>query len=189
MRRGFTLIELVVVTGLISGIAFVVSVFLVTSLKTYRLNSQSSQLENNTASVMREFEFSTRAATQVLTAQKDELKFYRFYDLTSISPKQIRYFVDGNVFKVGVTEPVGTPPSVTYPADNEKIDLLVEDVTNPSSIFNYFDGSGTELIEPVNTANIKMVGITISLDKDVNLPPEAITQETKVTLRNLKNNL
>lgn len=104
-------------------------------------------------------------------------------------PTQIRYYIEGNQFIIGQTEPVGTEPNITYPPSAEKIHLIVEDVENPNMIFEYYDGQKNILSAPVDTTKIRLIKLTISLDQDVNKPPVAVTETTEVSLRNLKDNL
>lgn len=188
-KKGFTIIELVAVTGLITVITLLVMSMLVSSLKTYRTKRQVVDAEEKTAAVMREFEQTTRAATKLLLIGPNQLTFYRFYDLTSSSPTQVRYFVDGSQFKVGLTSPQGTAPDVTYPSASEKIDLIIPDVTNGNQLFDYYDGNSSHLTGAINSADIRVIRLTISLDKNGSAPPGPTTETTEVMLRNMKSNL
>lgn len=186
---GFTIIEMIVVISLISIITLLVVSMLVTSLKTYRTKKQVVDAQEKVAAVMREFEQTTRAADELISVGQNELSFYRFYDLTSVSPTKVRYFIDGNQFKVGLTQPEGIPPSITYPSSGEKIDLIIPDVINSAEIFNYYNGNGDILTGTIDSTNVKMIRLTISLDKNGDLPPGPTTETTEVMLRNMKNNL
>ncbi|OQA03005.1 MAG: hypothetical protein BWY68_00861 [bacterium ADurb.Bin400] len=146
-------------------------------------------LQEQAARVMREFELSTRAATELVTANPGELEFYRYYDLTSVSPTKVRYFMNGGTFLVGKTKPVGVPPGVIYPPENEEVDFLIENVVNGSSIFNYYDDNNSELTSPFNISSVKMVRLTISLDRNPDALPNMITETTVINLRNMKRNL
>jgi len=188
-KSGFTLVEMIVVIALVSLLTVIVSTFLSQSIKSYRLKSQSADLQEKAAHVMREFEQTARAASSVLTASETEFKFYRFFDLTSTYPTQVRYFLDGNKFKIGLTEPEGTAPNITYPTGSEKITLIIEDVVNLDVLFKYYNGNGELLIDPVDPVNAKMVELTISLDQNPNAPPESVSETTKINLRNMKDNL
>ena len=188
-RKAFTLIEMVVVTALVMIIAALVSVFLTRSLASYRISRQSVLLEENAAGAMRTFERGARAAIEIQSADPSEFSFLRYTDLTSEAPVKVRYFVDGGSFKVGITEPSGSFPIITYPTENESIDLIIDNVTNTTTLFNYFDGANDELSGSFNIASVRMVSLTISLDKNGDLPPAPITQVTKISLRNMKNNL
>lgn len=189
-KLGFTLIEMVVVTAIVSMLTVVIASFLTASMKSYRIKRQSIDLEQKSAQVMRDFERNTRAASQIITADSNQLTFLRYFDVSSTTPPtQVRYFVVGNKFEIGLTEPQGTPPNVTYPSGSEKIDLIINDVTNPVSLFTYFDGNGTQLPAPTTITNIRMMGLSISLDKNGAMPPAPITETTRISLRNMKDNL
>lgn len=186
---GFSLVEMLVALAIFSTISIILATFLSQSLKSYRIKKEESEEQEKTSHIMREFEKMTRAGTRVLTADENELKFYRYFDLSSASPTQIRYFIDGNQFKIGETEPVGIEPNITYPQSAETIHLIVDDVENPNMIFSYFDGDRNVLNIPIDTTKIRLIKLTISLDQDPNKPPSAVTDTTEVSLRNLKDNL
>lgn len=187
--RGFSLVEMLVALAIFSAISIILATFLSQSLKSYRIRKEESEEQEKASHIMREFEKMTRAGTRVLTANQNELRFYRYFDLVSPSPTQIRYFIDGNQFKIGETEPVGIEPSITYPLSAETIHLIVDDVENPNMIFQYFDGQKNVLTAPIDTTKIRLIKLTISLDQDMNKPPGAVTETTEVSLRNLKDNL
>jgi prepilin-type N-terminal cleavage/methylation domain-containing protein len=187
--RGFSLVEMLVALAIFSAISLILATFLSQSLKSYRIRSEESEEQEKASHIMREFEKMTRAGTRVIVANQNELKFYRYFDLTSSSPTQIRYFIDGNQFKIGQTEPVGVEPNISYPLSAETIHLIVEDVENPNMIFEYFDGEKNSLALPIDTTKIRLIKLTISLDQDTNKPPAAVTETTEVSLRNLKDNL
>jgi prepilin-type N-terminal cleavage/methylation domain-containing protein len=189
IKKGFTLIEMVTVIALISILTVIVSVFLSQSVKAYRIKSQTADLEEKSAHVMREFEQTGRAASAVLTASETEFKFYRFFDLTSTYPTQVRYFLDGNKFKIGLTQPEGVAPNITYPAGSEKITLIIENVVNTDVLFKYYNGNGDLLTDPVNVVSVRMVELSISLDQNPGVPPEPVVESTKINLRNMKDNL
>lgn len=188
-KRGFTLIEMVTAIALFSMLALILSAFLSQSIKSYRIKRQSVDLQEKSAHVMREFEQTARAASTVVNASETEFRFYRFFDLTSPYPKQVRYFLDGNKFKIGETDPVGTAPNITYPSQNEVITLIIEDVVNTDVLFKYYNGADDALSDPVNKVSVRMVELTISLDQNPGAPPEPIVESTKVELRNMKDNL
>lgn len=188
-KNGFSLIELIIVLGLLSILSVLMASFVSQSLKNYRLKNQSIKMEEKAATVMREFEQNTRAAKQLVSVSSNELVYYRFFDSESTSPDQIHYFIEGTSFKVGITEPVGVEPNVTYPAANEVIDLIVEDVINADEIFKYYNGGGEEVTSFTDLTPITEVELTIELDKNTSKPPAMVTDITRVMLRNSKRNL
>lgn len=188
VKKGMTILEMTITLALFSVLSLIVSQMVARSFKTYRAAHQTIDMQERTALVLREFEFSTRAASDILTAENNQLVYYRYYDLeTSSSPTKVRYFVDGNVFKVSKSLPVGTIPNVTYPDVKPK--LLIENLINPEIIFHYYDSQGVELSQPINLSAVKMIGLEFSIDVNPGSSPTQITEITKVNLRNMKINL
>lgn len=187
--RGFSLAEMIITIALVSMLVVIISTLLVSGLKTYRVSRQNADLQDKASRVMRDFEWETRAASKIITAKSDELVFLRYFDLSSPSPSQVRYFITGDKLEIGITGPSGNEPNVTYPLANEKIDLIVENVMNGSTIFSYFNGSGEELAMPVDLTAIRMIDLNVSLDLNPAMPPAPIFESTKVNLRNMKDNL
>lgn len=188
-KKAFSLAEMVIVIAIASVLSLVVMTMLTRGFATYRIKKQSVELEEKAAAVMREFERTTRAATEIESAGDNTIAFYRFYDLTSPSPDKVRYFMDGTTFKVGVTHPAGTEPNITYPSENEEIQLIIENVTNADLLFSYYNSAGEPITNLGDYASIRVIGLSISLDRDPNNPPNPITETTKVMLRNMKDNL
>lgn len=181
--------EMVVVIGIMGIVTVALLMFSSISWKNYRNLNQNVEEEEKADRVMLDFEHQTRSATQILTASTSELKFYRFFDLTSTSPTQVRYFMNGNKFEIGLTKPQGVAPNITYPAGNEQIQLIIEGITNGSTLFRYYNGNNNELTQPVNMASVRMVQLTISLDINGTSMPAPVSATTKVNLRNMKDNL
>lgn len=188
-KNGFTVIEMVVVSGILAILAVLTSTMIVSSLKNYRIKNQSVQTEEKVAAVMREFEQKVRAANRIELVSANEFIYYRFFDSNSTSPTKVRYFMDGNQFKVGLTKPVGSEPNITYPPEVEEIDLVIGDVVNSDSLFKFFNGSNVEVTDYQNIPAMTMIQITIELDKNGDAPPAKISGTTKVSLRNMKRNL
>ena len=187
-RKGFSIIEMVAVTAIVAVIALVVTSMLVSGLKTYRLKRQVVDEDERIALVIRKFEQTTRAANKLETVSSNQLVFYRYFDSNSSSPTRVRFFVDGNQLKIGLTQPEGTEPNVTY-SSPEQIDLSISDITNPDQLFEYYDSNNNLLTDNVELSSVKMIRLTISIDKNGSSPPGPSTGTTKVMLRNMKINL
>ena len=90
----------------------------------------------------------------------------------------------------GVIIPTGSP--LDYDPATEKITTLLTNVTN-SSIFGYYDknyeGTTAALSSPVNISAVRLIKITVTVDKDPNKPPAPTTFSTQISFRNLKDNL
>ena len=185
--KAVSLIEMIVVVALLSSLSLIMSRFLIQGFSNYKNGKQGIDLEQDGARVMRDFEYSARALTDIKIATETEFSFLRYYDLTSVSPNQIRYFLDNTVFQSGITSPFGTPPNAAYPVNNEQIHYLIENVEHAS--FKYYDDNNVELSAPINIPSIRMVQLTLTLKISGSNHASSTTQTTKVNLRNLKKNL
>ena len=188
-RSGFTLIEMLVVISLMGMIIILLGNFVSNSWSSYRMQNITALEQDQAASALRDFEITTRATTQVSTASVSELKFLRFFDLDSPYPSQVRYFMNGNQFEVGQTEPVVAGTNVSYPAQNEQIKLVIKGIVNGGTLFKYYAGDNTELAAPVNLSSIRMIGLTLEIDANGARQPGPVGVSTKVNLRNMKDNL
>jgi len=185
--KGFTLIEIIVVMGIVGVLTLITTNFLTRSLKAYRVGRSLIVQQEKAASVMREFEFSVRALTQIASASEHELVFYRFFDLDSPDPKKVRFFLEGTTFKVGETDPVRVGELVNYPSENEQVTLLIENVSSLN--LSYFDANETEITDLSTFGPIKMVGLSVEVDNKATESPEPTKASTMVNLRNKKSNL
>ena len=187
VKKGFTLVEIIVVLGIVSILTLIMTNFLTRSLKSYQVGRSLIVQQEKAASVMREFEFSARALTEIVSATDKELVFYRFFDLSSPDPKKVRFFLDGNSFKVGATDPVRVGELVNYPIENEEITLLIQNVS--SLELSYFDANDQEVTDLNSFGPIKMVGLSVEIDNKTTESPEPTKASTMVNLRNKKSNL
>ena len=117
--------------------------------------------------------------------------FYSNIDIYSFK-ERVRYFLDGTTLKKGIIKPAGTP--LTYNPANEAVSELIHDVANATtSIFSYYDenydGTTQALAEPIDIATVRLVKITIMIDKDPQTPPGPMTLTTQISMRNLEDNL
>lgn len=104
--------------------------------------------------------------------------------------ERVRYFLNGSQLEKGIIKPSGNP--LSYNPANEVVAVFVPSVVN-GTIFEYYDrnydGTTAPLSLPINISAVRLVKITISIDKDLNKPPGANTFSTQVSIRNLKDNL
>lgn len=116
--------------------------------------------------------------------------FYSNIDDDSFK-EEVRYFLDGAIFKKGVIKPSGSP--LTYNPANEIITELAHDIANATTpIFGYYDenydGATQPLADPIDIDAVRLVKITIVIDKDPQQSPGPITLTTQISMRNLKDN-
>ena len=198
--KGFSLIEFLIAVSIATILIVVVTIFM-KDIFTYNASSQASMttvLEGR--KVLRTMVAELRAATQSVdnlyvidTAATSSLVFYVDTNGDGL-PDKVRYFLDNTskVVKKGVIIASGSPSG--YLA-SEDISVLINNVSNGSStpLFDYFDknfgGTTSPMVVPVDKASIRLVKITVNIDKDVNRSPFTTTVSSEAVLRNLKDNL
>jgi len=198
-RKGFTLVETLVAVAIGSMIFLAVfnfgqGIFSFNTSAQGNLSAQSDgrQVLKSMVKELRSASPSNLGSYPISLANATALTF--FVDLDGDGYKeQVRYFLSGNELKRGVIKPTIGPPLVYNPA-NEQISTMIHDINNGiSPIFDYFDsnytGTSAPLAQPVQITKVRLVRVTLIIDKDPNRPPSPITVTSQVFLRNLKDNL
>lgn len=197
---GFTIVEMIVVLGVLSIVGIVVSDFArnVLLLNSSGQNSLVAQLEGRRVlkTMVAELRtaFPSAFGSYPLESVADDSVVF-FANISGNSDtERIRYFYDApsKSIKKGVTSPSGNPP--VYNVGNEVVTTLITDIANgPTPLFEYFDSSytGTEdpLILPVDISRIRLIRINVLIDRDATHSPALISLTSEVSLRNLKDNL
>jgi hypothetical protein len=124
-------------------------------------------------------------------SQANDTTFSLYSDINSNGLREkVRYFLENGSLKKGVITPTGSP--LSYILSNEVITTIIPYVTN-TNIFNYYDenyaGTTSPLSVPINIPAVRLVKITVTVDKNPNKPPAPMTMTTQVSIRNLKDNL
>lgn len=132
----------------------------------------------------------SNGAYPIEEASQNSFIFFSNIDGDNLKEK-IHYFLSGKVLKKTVTKPTGNPP--TYNSSNEITEEVAHFIDNGavpllSYYDNSYDGTSSPLNLPADISAIRLVKITIIIDKDVSRSPEPLRVESQVTLRNLKDN-
>lgn len=197
-QKGFSVIELLVAIFVLTLIGMAVfvfqkDIFFLNRFLTSSLGAREEArrtLKMITAEV-REASPSSIGAYPIAEANSTSFVFYSNIDSDSLK-ERVRYFLDRTTLKKGVIKPSGNP--LSYDPATEAISEVIHDVANGATpIFSYYDtnydGTTPPLGEPVDIPSIRLVKITILIDKDPLQPPAAIILTTQVSMRNLKDNL
>jgi prepilin-type N-terminal cleavage/methylation domain-containing protein len=196
-RGGFTLVEILVAIGILSGIigliaAFQVDVFSISGILQSGLDNQNEARKaiGPFVSEVRSASASDLGSYVIRRAQSNDLIFYS--DINGDNRKEeIRYYLEDGALLKSVTESNQNP--LQYNSDNTKIVQRINHVIN-ENIFEYFDsgydGASTTsaISEPIDISQIRMIKINLTIDSDVNEPPQAVTVTTQASIRNLKDN-
>ncbi|MBI2122469.1 MAG: hypothetical protein HYT98_05150 [Candidatus Sungbacteria bacterium] len=198
LKSGFSVIEISVGIFILTlmGIAvysFQKDVFSLNRIISGSLTAQDEArraLKSMSAEIRTASPSSLGAYALVQTATSS-FTFYSDIDDDSFK-ERVRYFLDSTTLKKGVIKPSGAP--LTYNPANEIISEIVHDAINATtSIFSYYDtdydGTTQPLAEPIDIAAVRLVKITVAIDKDPQTPPGPMTFTIQVSIRNLKDNL
>lgn len=197
LKSGFSIIEALVVIFILSLVGLVVVTFQmdVFSLNTLLSGNLAAQdearkmLKNITAEI-RPLSPSSVGAYPIAEASPTSFIFYSDIDSDQFK-ERVRYFLSGMTLKKGVVKPSGTP--LVYNLANETISEVIHDVKSGTDvIFEYYDknydGTTSSLTQPVDIPEVRLIKITVVIDKDPNRSPGPITLTTQVSMRNLKDN-
>lgn len=197
-QRGVTLAEVVVTVAIVAVVGVAVATFQkdVFSLNTALQGSLGAQFEatrvlKTAMAEMRSMSQSGAGAYPIAQAATSTITFYGDIDNDGQKEK-VRYFLQNESLKKGVVEPSGNP--VVY-TGTEKVESLINYVRNGTStpVFDYYNssysGTTSPLSIPVDVLAVRLVKVTVIIDKDTARPPGAIVSTSQVSLRNLKDNL
>ncbi len=199
-RAGFTILETVIALGITIMLVLVGWEFArnILSFNTTAYDSLSAQAEllkivNVWSNEIRTAVPAETGAYPLLTAATNTLTFYSDIDDDGVV-ERVRYFLSGSKLRKGIIEPSGSP--FTYNTASETIaDQVQNVVASATGIFQYYDSSYTgaasstaPLVNPVNISKVRLVKITIDVDRDAKHTPATIQVSTQVSFRNLKDN-
>ena len=195
--RGFTVVEALIAMFIITLIAIAVANFQSDIFSLNKINSSNLIAQESARQVLKNFTAEVRSmspsnagAYYIDAAATSSLTFYTNIDSDSDIEK-VRYFLNGDVLKKGVTNPT----SNVYNSNNETFKELVHNMTNSSStpIFSFYDatydGTSAPLSQPVNISAIRLIKVSLIIDEDTLKSPAPLYMTTQVSIRNLKDNL
>ncbi|MDO8509761.1 MAG: prepilin-type N-terminal cleavage/methylation domain-containing protein [bacterium] len=197
-NRGLTLIEVLVAMGIFVFLVIGIIDLMLWAMRGRDIVWEQLSTQNEGRKIVQDFTNELRRATAssigaypLEIAESQQIVFYSNIDTDSWR-ERIRYYISDKTLKKGVTKPTGNP--LTYNPASEVLTDVVQDVANGiSSLFYYYDqsytgASSTAMASPVNITNVRMVGISLSLEEKPNVAPAPFNIEAKVEIRNLKSN-
>lgn len=193
MMRAFTLAEMLVVIGILSGVGIALSIAIT---QTYRGNAYvfesavsvdnarrgiSTALQN-----LRESTYAEDGAYPVAAAATSTVTFYADVDQDGPVEKVRVYLSNGTLYR-GVTNAAGNPPS--YAGQTEVVQTVIAYVrnNNTSPLFTYYDATGAQLGTPVDVSDVAFVTMDIRVDLNPTRAPNVYALTGSATLRNLRN--
>lgn len=200
-QRGMTLLEIIIIVGVIVGIISVMGAFQADIFSYNRTISTSLKQQNEIRKILNPFAAELRSATEseigdypIDSASSTAIVFFSNID-DDEDVERVRYFLQGNDFKKGVIKPTPGNPASYNPA-NETVTEVVHDIVDlGTDIFRYYDSTfvseelSTPLTFPLTVTDISLIKVTVSTDDDLNKDPSPATVSTLVTVRNLQDNI
>lgn len=189
--RGFTLVETQVAVLIFSLIITAFASFVVYIYKTHRHSLGQLEASNSARRALELMNAEIRNTQQAETGSYaiDSVAAQSFIFYSDIDEdgqtEKVRYFLDSQDLKKGVTEPNYTGA--------ETITVIVSNIVNNiDPVFEYYDenftGTEASLALPADVNEVKLVKIILVIDENQNLEPPPLTIETNVQPRNLKEN-
>lgn len=193
---GFTLLETVVVIGILGMITVLLANFQTGIFRDYSTANAGITSDGEMRSAMRHFVRDLRAAAPAQTGAyalettgTSTLTFYSDVDGDDLRDR-VRYFLSGTTLIRGVTPPTGSP-SVYLDSNERQVSAVHTMSLGATSLFSYYDGTYTgttsPLTQPVDVALVRYVRMTLSVDADPIRPPAPATLSGGVMIRSLKN--
>ena len=194
--RGLTLIEIIVSISIFILVSLAAAEMMVKVFPSKRIIDEQLSSQSETRKVVDEFVNEIRGATYssiggypLAEASSTEIIFYSNLN-AGTTRYRIRYFVSSTIMYKGVTEPTGNP--LTYNTATEIVTPVLHGIVTVGTVFTYYDqaytGAESPLSQPVETGLVRMVGIKVTIDKNPTISPTSFTTESKVVIRNLKDN-
>ncbi len=189
-QSGFTLIEVILSMAVFGMILILLGRVTAAGLTKYQYLQYQANGAADLGTLLDRAARVLRGATQVVDAQTNSVTVYAYFSPQDAVVKKVRYFTTGNTLKAGVTPPSGSAPNYTYNPANEVITTLTNNLTtSPNPIFTYYDATGAQLANGFSLAQVKQIGIYLSINPSPRYLPKSLQTGTRVTLRNVKTNL
>lgn len=198
MKKGFSLIEIIIVVAIASSIVLIVSnlsgnISLLNGFVSQELQSKSdiSQTLQIVTTEIRSAGLSANGAYAIVSAATSSFIFYSDVD-ESGPAERVRYYLASSTIYRGVISATGTP--ATYPTSTEVVTDMIDSVIIPSStvLFSYYDSSysGTQaaMTSTVDVSPIRLVRISFYADVKPQQSPGPQYFSTLVDIRNLRSN-
>ncbi len=181
-HSGLTLVETLVVVGLTSLLMGVLGSLLVSFYRSnaFLFQQGSAVIEarrglDDAARYLREASYGSDGSYPITEAATSSIAFSADVDDDGALDSVTYTLANAAIIRT-ITLATGTETDATLSA------FVGNGTSTP--VFQYYNNSGTELTQPVNTAQIKSVKITLSIDLDPQRVPPPLVLSGTATLRN-----
>jgi prepilin-type N-terminal cleavage/methylation domain-containing protein len=190
MKKGFTLIEILIAMAILTAISLAVMYFAldVSEFSVYFSSNiiLAQELQQSLRGMLpdiRSMGVSDLGAYPIVSATAQQLIVYTDIDQDG-SFEQVRYFIEGGTFKKGTIEVSGNPPTYNSSAEITR-ELVHYIITGASSSFRYYGaGSSVPLPFPVNVSDIRVIKFGLVVDDRPGALPGPLDFSITARIRN-----
>jgi type II secretory pathway pseudopilin PulG len=199
--RAFSLPELLITLGILMVVGLIAFKFQGDIFYLNGVLQDDVNAHEETRRVIKQFSTELRSASQgsdgsypIALASSTSISFFTDADNNSIREK-ITYYVSSGSLKKSVVVPTGSPLSYSTTSLGTVTTVISTLGATTTPIFSYYsksyDGtaSSTALASPIDIPSVRLVKITLSIDRSAARAPAPVTMTTAVMIRNLKDNL
>ena len=194
MQRGFTLIEMVMVITLSSGIMLILSGLLVFFYRTNAsiieqtgaITSARRGIENAMRD-LRETTYAETGAYPIEYISENEIIFYADTD-TDDAVEKITYKLIDDTFYKHVVNPTGNPYEYVEAGATTTISTEVRNTQFARDVFTYFNANGDEVAADSSPLEVTFITASIVVNVNPDRAPNEFTLTSSATLRNLRPN-
>ena len=189
-QNGFTLLELLMVVVITSMMIVAIGTFSVNIINNYQYSEAQVGSSNDILNIMDRMTKVVRGTTKLVTTGSTSLTFYGYFSPRDSVPDLITYSVSATSLQSSDTVATGTGPNYTYDTSGAVVRTLATNLAVGSTpIFTYYDDLGNLLTGAFSASQVKQIGIYVAVNPHPARVPIAISNQTRVTLRNMKTNL
>lgn len=196
--RGFTLLEALVAMGAMLIVLFGAASLLSETFKYNGIVWDQLEAQNdgrrvlqNVVDLVRRAEESNIGGFPIESATTSSLVFFTNTDKDA-DRERVRFFLSGKTLSRGIIQPSGNPPRYSGAEDILEMAHNLANNTSNVNLFEYYDtayaGTSTPMALPIDPVQIRMVKISVELEKDPTRSPVPFHAESMVQIRNLKDN-
>jgi prepilin-type N-terminal cleavage/methylation domain-containing protein len=198
-NKGFTLIEMIIVIGLITVITVGISTAVIWGMRLWNITQDHIKAQDQARTAfqsiigeIREMQIADNGAYDIETADGDTVVFFANVDSDTKREKVKYELQNGTLYRWYAKSNSSSPPQ--YPAFSDTTKTTVaKNIVNTGPVFLYYDdtytGTSAPLAEPIQLNEVRLISVHLLIDYDPTRTPAPLELETNITLRNLKDNL
>lgn len=198
-NKGFTISEILISLAILTVIYLAVTAFQ-RDVWVYHMDLSNTLLAQQEAKLglkgmIKELRTASTGSTgsyPLTVAATSSITFYSDINADGLKD-EVRYYLATSTLRKRVIKPTGNP--LSYSLSNAVYSEVVHNIANSTStaIFSYYPSTYAGTTSPLTGAfditQVRLIKITLTIEKDPNKVPVPMTITSQVSIRNLKDNL